>query len=342
MKKNITNRLSDWMETKLDSFSLRRAPGLPSQIHLSVTDRCFLPCLHCDIWKNEAVDLPTHVWIDVIERLGKWCAPGSINFVGGETLLRSDLEELIKCAVGHGFETSFNTNGWLVTPKRAQLLAEAGTQIAYVSLDGFDKETVDHSRGKAGSYEKALSAIEYFLSHPSMQVVIATILHKQNADQMIPMLHWAQEKGMQMVIQPLYQNFGENEHDPDWWKTSEFWPHQPQDAKEIDTIIHQLVEEKEKGMPLLNDPRQLHAMRFHFQNPDTDSGLSCRAGHSDISFDPHGNIRLCYFLEPVATIFEESSLADIWSRLGTLRRRWEVSHCSRHCNLLNCNFSVST
>jgi MoaA/NifB/PqqE/SkfB family radical SAM enzyme len=275
----------------------------------------------------------------LIDRLGTWCAPASINFVGGETLLRTDLEKLITHAVGYGFETSFNTNGWLVTKKRALELAKAGTTTAYVSLDGHKKSTVDHSRGRAGSYEKAHEAIEAFRESSSIQVVLATILHSKNASEMIPMLHWAHKNGLQLVIQPLYQNFGENEHDPDWWKNSDFWPHEQEEQQQLDAILQELIHEKERGMPLLNDSRQLHAMRFHFQNPSLDSGLSCRAGHSDLSFDPHGNIRLCYFLEPVATIFEEASLADVWSRLGTLRRRWQVSRCTRHCNLLNCNFA---
>lgn len=334
----MKQQISDWLEEKLDALELRRAPTLPKQIHLSITDRCFLPCLHCDIWKNDTVDLDSDIWMSLIDRLGSWCAPASINFVGGETLLCNDLEQLIARAVGYGFETSFNTNGWMVTKKRATSLAQAGTKTAYVSLDGFDKETVDHSRGRAGSYEKAHSAIEAFQEHPSIQVVIATIIHTQNADQMIPMLRWAHQNHIQMVIQPLYQNFGNNVYDPNWWKTSNFWPHTQEQKKNIHRVLRALIREKEKGMPLLNDPRQLHAMQFHFQSPSVDSGLSCRAGHSDLSFDPQGNIRLCYFLEPVGNIFETSSLADIWARLGTLRRRWQVSRCERHCNLLNCNF----
>ena len=337
----MKQRISNWIEDKLDSLELRRAPSLPKQIHLSITDRCFLPCLHCDIWKNDTVDLSSDIWLSVIDRLGKWCAPGSINFVGGETLLCKDLEKLIAHAVGYGFETSFNTNGWLVTPKRAEALAKAGTKTAYVSLDGFDKETVDHSRGRAGSYEKAHEAISFFQEHSSIQVVIATILHTQNANQMIPMLTWAHQNQIQMVIQPLYQNFGNNAYDPHWWKTSDFWPHTSEQQEELNSVLDALIAEKERGMPLLNDPRQLHAMQFHFQHPSTDSGLSCRAGHSDLSFDPQGNIRLCYFLDPVANIFEPTSFADIWSRLGTLRRRWQVSRCERHCNLLNCNFDHS-
>ena len=132
-----------------------------------------------------------------------------------------------------------------------------------------------------------------------------------------------------MVIQPLYQNFGNNAYDPDWWKTSFFLAaYIIEQQKDLCSVLDALIAEKERGMPLLNDPRQLQAMQFHFQHPSTDSGLSCRAGHSDLSFDPQGNIRLCYFLEPVANIFEPTSFADIWSRLGTLRRRWQVSRCA--------------
>ena len=87
------------VDRALDRARLRRAPGRPRQVHLSVTDRCFLPCLHCDIWKNTTPDLPTEVWSEVIDRLGEWCAPGSMNFVGGEPLLRKDLEQLMGQAV---------------------------------------------------------------------------------------------------------------------------------------------------------------------------------------------------------------------------------------------------
>ena len=88
----------NWVEHVLDAQKLRRASHLPSQVHLSVTDRCFLPCKHCDIWKNEAVDLSTEVWLKLIDEIGPWCAPAGLNFVGGEPLLRSDLPELIRAA----------------------------------------------------------------------------------------------------------------------------------------------------------------------------------------------------------------------------------------------------
>jgi MoaA/NifB/PqqE/SkfB family radical SAM enzyme len=141
-----------------------------------VTDLCFLPCVHCDIWKNKTVDLPTELWLDLISRLGPWCAPAGMNFVGGEPLMRKDLELLMAAAVAQGFEVSFNTNGHLVTDKRARSLSDAGVSIAYVSLDGIRKATIDHSRGRAGSFDRAMAAIDRLDAMPNPRVVIASYM----------------------------------------------------------------------------------------------------------------------------------------------------------------------
>lgn len=326
------------LDRALDGLRLRRAPGRPKQIHLSVTDRCFLPCLHCDIWKNEAEDLPEAVWADAIDRLADWCAPAALNFVGGEPLLRRDLESLMDRAVRRGFEVSFNTNGWLLTPERARRIGDAGVSIAYVSLDGARAETVDHSRGRAGSFDKARRAIALFRAQGRPRVVIAAVLHGKNAAEIPDLLRLVRDEGLQIVVQPLYQNFGYNTYDPDWWRSSPLWPADDAERAQIDAALDALAAERLRGGPVCNAVDQLQAIRFHFHNPGRDNGLSCRAGHSDLSFDPQGRVRLCYFLEPVGSLFEPTPLPLLWDRVETLRRRWEVSRCPRSCNLLNCNF----
>ena len=331
-------RLADLVERGLDRARLRRAPGRPTQVHLSVTDRCFLPCLHCDIWKNKDEDLPGRVWEDVIDRLAPWCAPAGMNFVGGEPLLRKDLEGLMARAVQRGFTVSFNTNGWLMTPARARGISAAGASIAYVSLDGMEPATVDHSRGRAGSFDKAVAAIELLRGLPNPRVVITVILHAHNAAEIPALLDWVRERGLQMVVQPLYQNFGDNDYDPDWWRASELWPRTQAELSAIEDALDRLTAERLRGGPVCNDAYQLQAMKLHFRHPERDTGASCRAGHSDISFDPQGRVRLCYFLEPVGTVFDATPFPVMWEALATLRRRYEVSRCERHCNLLNCNF----
>ena len=330
------------MDRGLDRLTLRRAPGRPDQVHLAVTDRCFLPCLHCDIWKNKTPDLDTPIWEDVIDRMGAWCAPGGMNFVGGEPLLRKDLEALMARAVRNGFQVSFNTNGWLVTPSRAQAICDAGVSVAYVSLDGMERATVDHSRGRKGSFDKAMEAIDLFDALPNPRVVIAAILHAENAAEMAALLDFVRDREMQLVVQPLYQNFGENTYDPNWFKDSPLWPRSSAALADLDAAVDLLTAERMRGGAVCNEVGQLQAFKNHFRYPDKDNGHQCRAGHTDISIDAKGNVRMCYFLEPVATVFDLNPLPLIWDGVSTLRRRWEVSRCDRACNLLNCNFERST
>ena len=322
----------------LDRMQLRRAPQRPAQVHMAVTDRCFLPCLHCDIWKNKTPDLEGAVWSKLIDELGRWCAPAGMNFVGGEPLLRKDLEALMGQAVRAGFEVSFNTNGWLVSEARARAVSDAGVSVAYVSLDGMNRATVDHSRGREGSFDKAMEAIDRFDALPNPRVVIAAILHAENAAEMVHLLQFVRDRGMQLVVQPLYQNFGENTYDPNWHQHAELFPRTDAALQAIDAAVDVLVAERMRGGAVCNPVGQLLAYKNHFRNPSVDNGHQCRAGHTDLSIDAHGNIRMCYFLEPVGSILDERPMPLIWDGYRTLRRRWEVSRCNRSCNLLNCNF----
>ncbi len=316
---------------------LRPAPGKPVQVHLSVTDRCFLPCLHCDIWRNETEDLPEAAWTGAIDGLARWLGPASMNFVGGEPLLRKDLERLMARAVRLGFTVTFNTNGWLLTEKRACALSEAGVSVAYLSMDGIRPATVDHSRGRSGSYQKVIDACDLLDRVPNPRVVIACVLNGTNAAEIPELLRWTKQRGYEFVVQPLYQNFGANAHDPGWWQRSPLWP---TDLGAIDDALDCLLAERQGESRVCNTVEQLESFRRYFRDPVTYNGQVCKAGHSDIAFDPVGNVRLCYFLEPVGNIADGRTLEQVWTAVATMRRRYEVHRCTRGCNLLNCNFEA--
>jgi len=325
-------------EAALAWARLRAAPGLPTQVHLSVTDRCFLPCAHCDIYRNEAEDLPEATWARVIDELAVWLGPVAMNFVGGEPLLRTDLERLMKRATDRGFTVTFNTNAWLLTDRRAHALADAGVSVAYLSCDGFHEATVDHSRGKPGSLAKVREACDRLDRLPNPRVILSCILHAQNAAEVPLLLQWCRSRGYELVVQPLYQNFGTVAHDPGWWRRSALWP---TDLGPIDAAIDVLVAERRAAGKVCNPVGQLEAFRDYFRDPSVANGQVCKAGHSDLAFDPAGNIRLCYFLEPVGNVADGRPLADVWHDTRALRRRYEVHTCTRTCNLLNCNFERS-
>ncbi len=323
------------LDRVLAQARLRRAVEPPRQIHLQVTGRCFLPCTHCDIYKNEAEDLPEATWARVIDELSVWVGPASMNFVGGEPLMRTDLERLMLRATERGFTVTFNTNAWLLNDKRARALCDAGVSVAYLSLDGFHEATVDRSRGRSGTWKKVMEAVDRLGALPNPRVIITTILHGGNAAEIPLLLAWCQSRGLELVVQPLYQNFGENAHDPGWWRRAPMWP---TDLGAIDAALDVLVDERRRAGKVCNPVEQLEAFRAYFRDPSVENGQVCKAGHSDLAFDPGGTVRLCYFLEPVGNIHDAKPIRDVWNSAVTMRRRYEVHTCTRSCNLLNCNF----
>jgi MoaA/NifB/PqqE/SkfB family radical SAM enzyme len=315
-------------------FGLGPSPERPTQVHLSVTDRCFLPCVHCDIHRNRALDLPGSVWERAIDELAAWLGPVAANFVGGEPLLRPDLEALMARAARHGFTVSFNTNGHLIDRERAASLADAGVSIAYLSLDGIRPATVDATRGVPGAFDRALAALRALEAHPAPRVVIATILHGGNAAELPELLEWVLDRGHQLVVQPLYQNFGAFP-DPTWHHDSPLWPRDPGPVHEA---LDRLVEARLAGRGVCNAVEQLSAMKGYFEHPTRWNGLRCQAGTRDLALDPRGGVRLCFMREPVGSVLEAGSLRRAWSGASARRRRREISRCTWSCNLLNCNF----
>ncbi len=313
---------------------LRPAPGPPTQVHVSVTDRCNLPCVHCAIHRKKTKDLPTEAWLRFFDDLAGWLGEAGVNFAGGEPLIRTDLERLITHAVAKGFTTTFNTNGWLLTQERAASIADTGVSIVYVSLDGMDEDLVDHTRGKRGAFRRAIQGIEHLRVRAGPQIIVATILHGQNASQIPALLDYVRQRELQLVIQPLYQTFDEP-YDPGWHHHSELWP---KDMGVLEAAIDQLVAVRQEWGPVCNPIAQLEGIRQYFRAPDVHNGLACRAGHSDLAVDAQGKLRLCFMLDPIGDITQRGPTEKVWTHPTALRRRWQVAHCTRPCNLLNCNF----
>lgn len=315
---------------------LRLAEGLPTQIHVSITDRCCLPCRMCDIWRiKPGQELTTNEWKGVFDQVAHWAGPVGLNFAGGEPFLRKDIYELTRYATDLGFTVTSNTNATLFNDKKVGELSESGLDVLYVSLDGFTARSHDHVRGEAGTYEKVMRTLDLVDGVPNPRVIIAMIINRTNIDEIIPMADWTRDRGYQVVYQPLFNNFG-REYDPQWFVKSPLFPRE-QDLPQLDEALDYLIDIKENDGHVCNAVGQLREMKRYFRQPSVSNGLPCNAGHSDISLDPYGNFLLCFWLPPVGNV-RQTPIPWMWNSLGSQRRRWEAHNCPRTCNMLNCNF----
>ncbi|HYQ47516.1 MAG TPA: radical SAM protein, partial [Thermodesulfovibrionales bacterium] len=91
----------------------------PLTINWAVTNTCNFNCRHCYSRTDPSEELDSKILFSCIERI---VAAGvlSINFGGGEPLLRRDLLEIASFASGRGLRVSMNSNGYLIDAEKAR------------------------------------------------------------------------------------------------------------------------------------------------------------------------------------------------------------------------------
>ena len=130
---------------------------------LAVTFRCMCKCAHCGsstLFRAGEEEMSTEELKDIIRQLRE-TGTNSVNFFGGEPLIRKDLLELVRCVKSLGMGAAIDTNGFLLDRETAFALAEAGMDMVHVSIDSADPETHDKMRGVRGVFDKAVDAIKY-------------------------------------------------------------------------------------------------------------------------------------------------------------------------------------
>ena len=121
---------------------------------MNVTGKCSIRCVHCNRDAYGTHPDPSLETIDQIlikfKQLGKACGEHGRHTVtiGGEPIIRKDLNDIIRLAVRRRFRVRLVTNAVNVTEPMARSLKRAGLRIAQVSPDGACEATHERVRGK--------------------------------------------------------------------------------------------------------------------------------------------------------------------------------------------------
>ena len=132
---------------------------LPHILDIALTDKCNCNCEHCSFSnkRKNNKELSTEEMKKVLKDsldLGVT----SINFVGGEPLLREDITEIIKSVDKDLAITSVVTNGWYLKEKINEL-KEASVTTIKVSIDSPYPEIHDKLRNKQGLFNRAVEGL---------------------------------------------------------------------------------------------------------------------------------------------------------------------------------------
>ena len=163
-----------------------------SYLFWECTTRCNLHCRHCGsdcTFAQREKDMPLQDFLGALDTIPADRRPRDFVVVltGGEPLLRPDIDEAGREFRRRGLGWGLVSNGWFYDEAMQERLLRAGMGALTISLDGL-QEAHDWMRGRPGSYERALRAIDLCAREPRLNADVVTCVNQRNIAQ-LPEIH---------------------------------------------------------------------------------------------------------------------------------------------------------
>jgi cyclic pyranopterin phosphate synthase len=180
-----------------------------TSLRMSLTNRCNLKCIYChNEGEQHSGNEITVAEVAQIIRVAAKHGVDKVKFSGGEPLMRTDLEDILR-ALPPLRDVSLTTNGTMLA-KRAKGLKEAGLDRVNISLDSlssdrFDMITCTHS----GQFDRVLNGIDAALDADLTPVKLNMVYLKGiNEDEVEKLIDFVRNKPLVLQIIELMNFHG--------------------------------------------------------------------------------------------------------------------------------------
>ena len=283
----------------------------------NLTRWCNLSCDHCylDARGETRDELGLEEGIRLIDDLAEMNVPVLI-FTGGEPLLSKNFYAYSFHAREVGLRTALSTNGTLITPEVARLLAEAKIRYVGVSLDSARPEAHDKFRGVTGSHARALQGIRN-AREAGLKTGLRVTLTRDNWFEIPALLDLALEEGIPRFciyhLVPTGRGAGIADRD--------VTPEQRRSV--IKLLAEAAVELKDREIEILTTDSPMDgAYLLELLKDDskretvrqllTNAG-GCSTGSKVANVNHRGDVHPCHFMpQMVVGNVRERSFRDIW------------------------------
>jgi radical SAM protein with 4Fe4S-binding SPASM domain len=296
---------------------------MPLMGSFELTFRCNLRCKHCylDGHHDGLPELQELSFEEICGILDQVADAGCfwLLLTGGEPLVRDDFLDIYAYAKSKGFLVLVYTNGTLLTPEIADVLAEYPPFKVEITLYGRTKETYERITGIPGSYDRCIRGIELIMER-GIRLKLKTMLMTLNQHELDDMKAYAEDLGVGFRYDPMLNPSIAGELFPLKYRLT---------PEEI--VKHELldVDRMAQWRDLCNWMADVH--------PDPDHFYSCGAGLTSFHIDPFGQLSLCMLSSEPEYDLRQGSFAEGWSEALRDARYQPVpeGYACNQCQLLS-------
>jgi radical SAM protein with 4Fe4S-binding SPASM domain len=300
---------------------------VPIAASVELTRRCPLRCVHC--YNNLALadhdasgnELSTAEHLRVLDELVE-AGCSWLHLTGGEVLARADFLDIYLHAKRSGLLVTLFSNGTLVTPQVADVLAEWRPFSVEITLHGATRSTYERVTRVPGSFDRCLRGIR-LLAERRLPLKLKTVCLTVNVHEVWDIKRLAEEElGVPFAFDALVNPRLDCSQSP---------------------LGVRLLPEQVVALDLA-DPRRREELRSLGERSMRVFGAlegnrlyRCGAGAHSLAVDPEGRMGLCVLAWPSSPYdLRHGSVREGWERvLGELRQRpaTRVTKCST-CHLV--------
>ncbi len=241
---------------------------------IQLLHRCMARCKMCNMWlgKKTPEEITIQQAMDFTSQLAEIAKPGfEWNILGGETLMKEDLERLITHVNKLGLRPIVSTNGYLVTKEKAHSLYNSGLIHYTMSLDSLRPEIHDYYRGTKGAFNMVRNALNNIQSvYKGKQFVcIVAIIMKHNFRELPELVKWVRADPRVCSVSFLALTNPVWTKEKEWHKhksSQELWPSNDEILDVINTI--KKIKRLKERYPdyIVNPLAQLQAFCEYYTN----------------------------------------------------------------------------
>jgi len=281
-----------------------RKSGSLLSLHIDITYRCPLRCIHCYIDHRRTREL-TPKEIEKVLRDALRLNAMFVTYSGGEVFARKDFGEILKITRKLNFSIKIITSGYLLGEREAEILKKYNTVSAGVSLYALQPDIHDSITGVKGSFYRTMRAIE-ILHKKGINVVIKTSVMKENYKVYPELLKWVKSQGenilaqYDMVISPTMKSRpGVKELNIPF-----------EEKKRLYKEIKKIEKKKEVKVEEMEDSELKKVGK---------EAVTCYAGITGLYISPDGKVFPCVEWNELLGDIRKESLTDIWKNSSRLK-----------------------
>jgi len=300
---------------------------IPINVSIEVTPRCNLECVHCYIKescsnKQTEKELSAKEWYKIIDQVndqgGLW-----LLLTGGEPFIRKDFLDIYLYAKRKGMMVAINTNGTLITPEIADVLAEWTPFVVEITLYGRSQKVYEEITGVPSSYAKSMRAVELLMER-KIPLNLKTTVLTLNKDELFEIKAFAESLGVKYRFDPILNRRIDGGTQPLAYRLT---------PEQVVTLDKKDSKREAAWKEVFNrfKGKQLLQPEYIFQ---------CGAGVTMCHIDSTGHLCICMMSRFPNYDLRQGSFAEGWNSFVRKIRetKWSVDNGCQKCDLvLFCN-----